>query len=189
MDKVYGRLKSRETDETVYYAQEFKIACADKKYCKVLEFLRTDEYRTRNIFLKDIDVTMDYSGSFDKDEVTEYLTTKKDCRIQGSVKDADRTILDNTDQVGNNCLTYMETVDGLTNIQNSRAFKTRIKEKQTCNRHNGCKFPTGSTPFKISSQKLPYNVHIRSFSFYVACQLLACVAGALFFGGFDVVKG
>ena len=131
MDKVYGRLKSRETDETVYYAQEFKIACADKKYCKVLEFLRTDEYRTRNIFLKDIDVTMDYSGSFDKDEVTEYLTTKKDCRIQGSVKDADRTILDNTDQVGNNCLTYMETVDGLTNIQNSRAFKTRIKE----NRH------------------------------------------------------
>jgi hypothetical protein len=68
LDKVYGRLKSRETDETVYYAQEFKIACADKKYCKVLEFLRTDAYRIRNIFLKDIDVTMDYSGSFDKDE-------------------------------------------------------------------------------------------------------------------------
>ena len=28
--------------------------------------------------------------------------------------DEDRTILDNSDQVGNNCLTYMETVDGLT---------------------------------------------------------------------------
>jgi hypothetical protein len=55
--------------------------------------------------MKDIDVTMDYSGSFDKVEVTEYLTTKKGFRIQGSVKDADRTILDNTDQVGNNCLT------------------------------------------------------------------------------------
>lgn len=117
MDIVCGNLKSRETDETVYYAQEFKIACADKKYCKVLEFLRTVEYRTRNIFLKDIDVTMECSGSFDKDDVTEYLTTKKGVRIQGCVKDADRTILDNTDQVGNNCLTYMETVGGLTNIQ------------------------------------------------------------------------
>jgi hypothetical protein len=57
---------------------------------------------------------MDYAGSFDKDEVTEYLTTKKGFRIQGSIKDADRTILDNTDQVGNNCLTYMKTADDLT---------------------------------------------------------------------------
>ena len=51
LDKVYGRLKTKETDETVYYVQEFKIACADKEYSKVLEFLRTDEYKIRNIFL------------------------------------------------------------------------------------------------------------------------------------------
>ena len=57
---------------------------------------------------------MDYAGSFDKDEVIQHLTTKKGFRVQGSAKDANRTILDNTDQVGNNCLTYMETVDGLT---------------------------------------------------------------------------
>ena len=57
---------------------------------------------------------MDYAGSFDKDEVIQHLTTKKGFRVQGSANDANRTILDNTDQVGNNCLTYMETVDGLT---------------------------------------------------------------------------
>ena len=66
LDKVYGRLKTKETDETVYYMQEFKISCADEEYSKVLEFLRTDEYRIMNIFSKDIDVTMDYSGSFDR---------------------------------------------------------------------------------------------------------------------------
>ena len=110
LDKMYGRLKTKETDETVYYVQEFKVACADKEYSDVLKFLRTDEYKIRNIFLKDIDVTMDYAGSFD----IQHLTTKKGFRVQGSANDANRTILDNTDQVGNNCLTYMETVDGLT---------------------------------------------------------------------------
>ena len=57
---------------------------------------------------------MDYAGSFDKDEVIQHLTTKKGFRVQGNAKDVNRTILDNADQVGNNCLTYMETVDGLT---------------------------------------------------------------------------
>ena len=94
LDKVYGKLKTKETDETVYYVQEFKISCADEEYSQVLEFLRTDEYRIRNIFLKDIDVTMDYSGSFDKDEVIHHLTTIKGFRMQGCATDADRTILD-----------------------------------------------------------------------------------------------
>ena len=69
LDEVYGRLKTKETDETVYYMQEFMISCADEEYSKVLEFLRTDEYRIMNIFSKDIDVTMDYSGSFDKEVI------------------------------------------------------------------------------------------------------------------------
>ena len=56
---------------------------------------------------------MDYSGSFDKEDVIRFLTCNKGFRIQGDRADEDRTILDNNDQVGNNCL-YMETVDGLT---------------------------------------------------------------------------
>ena len=66
LEKVYGRIKAKETDNTLYYTQEFKIACADENYNDVLEFLRSGEYTLRNIFLKDIDLTMDYSGSFDK---------------------------------------------------------------------------------------------------------------------------
>lgn len=114
LDKVYGRIKAKETGETKYHVQEFKIACADEQYSDVLAFLRSDEYKLRNIYLKDIDVTMDYSGSFDKEEVIRHLTTNKGFRMQGDQVDANRTILDNNDDVGNNCLTYMESVDGMT---------------------------------------------------------------------------
>jgi hypothetical protein len=57
---------------------------------------------------------MDYSGSFDKDEVMQHLTRNEGFRMQGCTTDANRTILDNSDQVGNNCLTYMETAQGIT---------------------------------------------------------------------------
>ena len=93
LDKVYGRLASREKDATIYYMQEFKVACADEEYSKVLHFLRTDECKIRNIFLKDIDVTTDYAGSFDKKEIVNHLTSHKCFRVQGSHCSADRTIL------------------------------------------------------------------------------------------------
>ena len=54
LEKVYGRCKSRETDKTVYYIQEFRVSCASEEYSAVLEFLRTDEYKIRNILIKDI---------------------------------------------------------------------------------------------------------------------------------------
>ena len=111
LEKVYGRCKSRETDKTVYYIQEFRVSCASEEYSAVLEFLTTDEYKIRNILIKDIQLSTDYAGSFNKEEVIHYLMTNEGFRMQGH---ADRTILDNTDQVGNNCLTYMESLDGLT---------------------------------------------------------------------------
>lgn len=114
LEKVYGRIKSRETPSTKYYRQEFKIACADEEYGDVLKFLRSDEYSVRNIFLKDIDVTMEYSGSFNKEEVMQTLTNTQGFRLQGTGEEGTRTILDNSHQVGNNCLTYMETVDHVT---------------------------------------------------------------------------
>ena len=91
----------------------FPVQTAEQEYSNVLSFLRTDEYRIRNILLKRIDVTMDYSGSFDKEEVVHHLTTKKGFRMQGCRIHTDGTILDNTDQVGNNYLTYMETVQSV----------------------------------------------------------------------------
>ena len=108
---MYGRFKSRETDKTVYYIQEFRVSCASEEYSAVLEFLRTDEYKIRNILIKDIQLSTDYAGSFNKEEVIHYLMTNEGFRMQGH---ADRTILDNTEQVGNNCLTYMESLDRLT---------------------------------------------------------------------------
>ena len=110
LEKVYGRCKSLETDKTVYYVQEFRVSCASEEYSAVLEFLRTDEYKIRNILIKDIQFSTDYAGSFNKEEVIHYLMTNEGFRMQGQ---ADRVVLDNTDQVGNSCLTYMESLDGL----------------------------------------------------------------------------
>ena len=73
---------------------------------------------------------MNYAGSFDKDEVIQLLITKKGFRIQGSTKDGDRTILEHhADQVGNNCLTYMETVDGL--ITRSKIFNKMVQMQES----------------------------------------------------------
>ena len=57
-------------------------------------------------------MTKDYSGSCDKEAVIQYLTTHNGFRLQGSKTYTDRAILDNCEYVGNNCLTYMETVHG-----------------------------------------------------------------------------
>ena len=110
LEKVYGRCKSRETVKTVYYIYK-NLELALQVFSAVLEFLKTDEYKTRNILIKDSQSSTDYAGSFNKEEVIHYLMTNEGFRMQGH---ADGTILDNTDQVGKNCLTYMESLDGLT---------------------------------------------------------------------------
>ena len=56
---------------------------------------------------------MDYAGSFDRKEVIDYMVTNHDFRCQGADEDRAKTILDNSDKVGQNCLTYMETINGM----------------------------------------------------------------------------
>ena len=63
----------------MYYFQDFKIACPNVDYLTVMEFLREEEYKGYGFFLKDIDITKDYAGSFDKYEVVNQLTS-----IEGS---------------------------------------------------------------------------------------------------------
>ena len=94
------RIDKKECDATEYYFQDYKIACANVEYRTVLQFLRTQEYVQRVLFLKDIDVTMDYAESFDREEVIAYMVTNHDFRCQGAVEDATKTILDNSDKVG-----------------------------------------------------------------------------------------
>lgn len=68
----------KETDKTIY-VQEFKISGVNKECSNVLESLWTNKYNIQNIFLKD--VTMDYTGSFDKDKVIHHLMTNKGFRM------------------------------------------------------------------------------------------------------------
>ena len=56
---------------------------------------------------------MNYACSFDREEVIDLLVTDHDFRCQGAVEDATKTILDNSDKVGQNCLTYIETINDM----------------------------------------------------------------------------
>ena len=80
-----------------YYEQIFKIACPNNDYGLVMNFLREIDYNKYGFFLKDIDITMDYSGSFDKYKCIDHLTTLEDFREQGSIPNGEqypRTIVD-----------------------------------------------------------------------------------------------
>ena len=104
----------------MYFEQVFKIACANVDYFKVMDFLRKADYNGYGFYLKDVDITLDYSGSFDKYKVIDHLTSFEDFREQGSVGNEEeypRTIIDNDAKVGKNCLTWMENVDGITTRQ------------------------------------------------------------------------
>ena len=114
LNEVYGRIPAKETEDTQYYTQQFKIACMDENYSDVLTFIRSGEYCFKKIYLKDIDITMDYSGSFNREEVIQHMVNNEGFRIQGDDESATRTIIDNINKVGNNCLTYMETIMGMT---------------------------------------------------------------------------
>ena len=113
LTKMPFRIEDKECDSTKYYFQDYKIACANVDYETVLQFLWTKEYSERGLFLTDIDVTMDYAGSFDREEVIDYMVTNHDFWCQGAVEKATKTILENSHKVGQNCLTYMETINGM----------------------------------------------------------------------------
>ena len=106
-------LKS-EYQNVVYYAQDFKIATPNLDYDLVMDFIRSSCYNDYGYFLKDIDVTLDFAGSFDKNEIVSYLVVEKGFRLQGTEDfAATRTIVDNDCMVGRNCMTFMEDVDGI----------------------------------------------------------------------------
>ena len=92
-----------------YYSQQFKVACANENLEAVVSFLEQKEYCQRSFYLKDIDVTQDFCGSFSKQELIDHLLETDHFRMQGSgsfPNDTSFTILDNNSTVGNNCLTY-----------------------------------------------------------------------------------
>ena len=73
LERMPQRDTGRETK--YYYYQEYKIVCSNIEYSIVMEFLRSASYNGIVFFLKDIDITIDYAGTFDKYDVVDHLTT------------------------------------------------------------------------------------------------------------------
>ena len=82
-----------------------------------MQFIRSDCYRVIGMVIKDVDFTVDYSGSFDKKEVVDFLVKHRNFREQRSEEESPRTIVNNDKMVGRNCLTYMETIGAYTTRQ------------------------------------------------------------------------
>ena len=112
--KVMFRNLEKEKPETQYFWQEYKVACQNEKYEDVMKFLRNQTYKERWVCMKDIDLTMDQLGSFNKKEVIDHMLNAEGFRMAQSHAEGERTILKNDHFVGRNCLTYMETVDDQT---------------------------------------------------------------------------
>ena len=134
------RMSHRNIDKKAncYFYQEYKIACPNLAYNDVMDFIRNVDYNGIGFFLKDIDVTIDYAGSFDKYEVIDHLTAKEGFREQGTEGDALRTIVNNDSMVGKNCLTFMETIDGLTTRQKIYNKMVQMLECKSVRSKTGC---------------------------------------------------
>ena len=122
--------------------QQFKVACHDEKMEDVLAMLNDPTFYQQGMELDDVDITIDYAGSFKRAEVRDHMLANHGFRMENSNSarrkmtkvadraigpDADSTVQDfdgeeesectgiilrNTDCVGANCLTYMETYKG-----------------------------------------------------------------------------
>ena len=130
--------RDANVDCKTYFLQQFKIACPNLDYSKALNFIRSETYKALGFFLKDFDVTLDYSGSFDKKEVIEYLVGTKNFKVEGGNDFASRVIVDNNKMVGQNCLTYMETVDGITTRQKIYNKMVQMLECKSVRSSVGC---------------------------------------------------
>ena len=142
-EKMIKNMPNRNEEKQAerYYIQEFKVACPNKDYSTVMNFLRSVDYNGYGIFLKDVDVTIDYSGSFDKYECINHLLVSENFRVQGSFENQEeypRTIVNNDAYVGKNCLTWMEDVDGITTRQKVYNKMVQMLEIQSVRSTVGC---------------------------------------------------
>ena len=60
------------------------------------------------IFINDLDLTQDFSGLINKEEVITWLPINRDFRMQGCYDLAKHTILDNVFKISRNCSTFIE---------------------------------------------------------------------------------
>lgn len=113
-DKKKVAYKSEKASK--YFWQNYKVACSDEDLTVVMSFLRGEKFRddSDSLTLKDFDCTIDCEGSFNKEEVIEFMTNHRGFTLQGTQhrEKCPGTILNNDAFVGRNCLTYITEING-----------------------------------------------------------------------------
>lgn len=98
--------------------QFIKISLQDVPLDKVLNIVcnkeRIKEFNDNGIFINDIEIIQDFSGTINKKDVIDYLLTKPDFRKEGeesinnnTTEEPIKIIIDNNASVGSNCLTFI----------------------------------------------------------------------------------
>ena len=90
-EEMLKRMPNADFDKiaNVYYIQEYKIATPNIEYATVMNFLRNVNYKGYGFFLNDVDITIDYAGSFDKYKCIDHITNFEDFREQGSIQNGE----------------------------------------------------------------------------------------------------
>lgn len=109
-------LTSDFTYKTSKQAQFLKINLSNIDVNNVFDLLEDENkiayLHENNVFIRDVDFTKDYKGVFNKKNVEKYLIEEHDFVKQGQPNpDENPTILDNSQTVSNNCLTFINTAD------------------------------------------------------------------------------
>jgi hypothetical protein len=64
LENMPDRNMNKEAE--IYFKQVFKIACPNVDYSIVMDFLRKVDYNGYGFYLKNVAITLDYVGSFEK---------------------------------------------------------------------------------------------------------------------------
>ena len=90
-------------------AQYFKIELSNLDYKAIITWFSKGNIQRLNdnfIYIADIDFTRDYTGSFSTYVIIEHLLDLG-FRMEKSNDYAEKTIIDNNNTVGNNCLSFL----------------------------------------------------------------------------------
>ena len=105
-----------QTDATRFFVQTIKVALPNMPLQAVLDFVASGTLAAIGIYHKDLDITVDCAGTFRKHDAIEAMVSGGGFRLAGDAGDdadghsCDKTIVQNDEAVGRNCLTYMQTV-------------------------------------------------------------------------------
>ena len=101
------KLRYNPKDDT--FVQVYKVSMHEAELETVLEIVSSDIFGKDGTRLEDIDFTRDLSGSFDQQELSNYLVDNEICRLKSQPKNAGLDIIldDNDALVGSNCLSII----------------------------------------------------------------------------------